>query len=119
MSPKAKDELAADHLLVAREALDNERPGDALNALFYGSEAAIVALADANGIGTKKNHHLKASAAAELHQKGVLKTDFGPLLRQLNQGRKDYWYEGDDPHIDLENAYDEVSHLVTAAQEDK
>lgn len=54
MSPKAKSVLALEHLEVAREELDAERMGQALNALFYGAEAAVVAIADANDIDTKR-----------------------------------------------------------------
>lgn len=93
--------------------------GDALNALFYASEAAVVALAEVHGIDTKKNHRLKASAAKELYEKGILEEDFGPLLRELNQGRKDHWYEGEEPEIDLEDAYDDVERLVDTAQEEE
>ncbi|HET7444386.1 MAG TPA: HEPN domain-containing protein [Solirubrobacterales bacterium] len=116
MSPKAKAELASDHLEVARDDLDGERMGDALNALFYASEAAVVALAEEHHIDTKKNHRLKASAAKELFEKGILDKDFSTLLRELNQGRKDHWYEGEEPDIDLEEAYAEVEILVDAAQ---
>ena len=50
-----------------------------------------------------------------LYAKGAL--DLGPLLRDLNQGRKDYWYEGEDPDIDLETAYEEIDWLVNEAVE--
>ena len=116
MSPKPKDLLAREHLEVAREDLDGGRMGDALNALFYSSEAAVVALAEANGIDTRRSHGLKASAAKALHEKGVLGYDFSGLLRDLNQGRKDHWYEGDEPELDLEEAYADVEILVEAAQ---
>jgi hypothetical protein len=39
------------------------------------------------------------------------------LLRELNQGRKDHWYEGEEPEIDLEEAYGEVEALVEEARE--
>jgi uncharacterized protein (UPF0332 family) len=116
VSPKSKANLARDHLEVARDDLDGARMGDALNALFYASEAAVVALAEANGIDTKKNHRLKASAAKELHDKGVLDEDFSSLLRDLNQGRKDHWYEGEEPDLDLEEVYIDVEILVDSAQ---
>jgi uncharacterized protein (UPF0332 family) len=116
MSPKAKDVLARDHLEVARDDLDGGRLGEALNALFYAAEAAVVALAQENGIDTKKNHGLKAAAARALHEKGIVESDFSGLLRALNQGRKDHWYEGDEPDLDLEEAYSEVQILVDAAQ---
>jgi hypothetical protein len=54
MSPKKKSVLAREHLQVAREDLDEERMGQALNALFYTAEAAVVALAEANQIDTKR-----------------------------------------------------------------
>ena len=63
-----------------------------INAMFYAAEAAIVAIADRAGIETKQRHWLKAEAATELHERGVLDEDCGPLLRQLNQARKDVWY---------------------------
>ncbi len=116
MSPKAKDVLAREHLEVAREDLDGGRIGDALSALFYAGEAAIVAVAEAHGIDTKKNHRLKASAAKELHEKQILDDDFSGLLRELNQARKDHWYEGDEPDLDLEDAYEHVETLVLASQ---
>ena len=119
MSPKPKDVLAREHLEVAREDLDGGRIGDALSALFYAGEAAIVAVAEANDIDTKRNHRLKASAARELHEKGILDEDFSGLLRELNQGRKDHWYEGDDPDLDLEEAYERVESLVLASQGDR
>ncbi len=118
MSPKEKSVLAREHLAVAREDLDEERMGEALNALFYAAEAAVVAVADANGIDTKRNHRLKATAAKELHESGLIEDDFSELLRELNQGRKDHWYEGEEPEIDLEEAYGEVEALVEEAQGD-
>lgn len=48
-------------------------------------------MAEVNDIDTKRNHRLKASAAKELHEKGILEEDFSGLLRELNQGRKDHW----------------------------
>lgn len=117
MSPRSKSELAHDHLKAARDDLDGERTGDAINALFYAGEAAVVALAETHGIDTKKNHFLKASAASQLHQQGMLEHDLGPLLKDLNQARKDYWYEGEDPEIDLETTYEEIEWLVDEAVE--
>jgi hypothetical protein len=56
MSPKAKRELAREHLESAREALDGGRDKEALNALFYAAEAAIVALAEQHGLETRMRH---------------------------------------------------------------
>ncbi len=118
MSPKPKRELAREHLETAREDLAGGREKDAVNALFYAAEAAVVALAEAHGIETRRKHYLKADAAVELHRRGFLRHDFGSLLRQLNQARKDIWYEGDDPDFDraLEDILAEVERLVAEAE---
>ncbi len=59
MSPKAKKELAREHLETAREDISGGREKDAINALFYAAEAAVVALADTHGIDTPRRHYLK------------------------------------------------------------
>ncbi len=102
----------------ARDDIASDDVRGAINALFYAAEAAVVALADANQIETKKSHPLKADAATELHTRGVVDEDFGPLLRMLNQARKDVWYEGDEPDLDGEDidvVADHVEQLVDAA----
>jgi hypothetical protein len=116
ITPKSKDKLARQHLDTARGDLDAERKGAALSALFYAAEAAIDYLADSHGIDTKKKHWLKAEAAAQLHKQGVLKADFETLLSSLNQERKDFWYEGEEPDLDLEDTYTETEELVEAAE---
>lgn len=118
MSPKPKDELAREHVKSAREDVAAGREKDAINAMFYAAEAAIVAIADREGIDTKQRHWLKADAATKLHKKGALDEDFGPMLRQLNQARKDVWYEGDDPEFDasIEDVLAQVETLVDAAE---
>jgi len=65
--------------------------------LHLAAEAAVVALADRNGIATERQHWRKAEAATELHTRGVLSTDLSPILELLNQARKDAGYEGEDP----------------------
>jgi uncharacterized protein (UPF0332 family) len=118
VSPKPKDELAREHADSAREDLEAGREKDAVNAMFYAAEAAVVSLADQHGIDTKQQHGLKADAATELHQRGVLSEDYGPLLKQLNQVRKDVWYEGDDPEFDtgIDEVLERVGELVDAAE---
>lgn len=118
VSPKDKRELGREHLETARDDFDGGRQKDAVNALFYAAEAAVVALADAHGIETRKKHYLKADAATQLHRRGLLRDDFGPLLRQLNQARKDIWYEGDEPDFDdgLEDILADVETLVQEAE---
>lgn len=119
MSPKPKHELAKEHIESAREDVEAGREKDAVNAMFYAAEAAIVAIAEREGLDTKQQHRLKADAATELHKRGVLDEDFGPLLRQLNQARKDVWYEGDDPQFNtsIEDVLAQVETLVDAAQQ--
>lgn len=119
MSPKPKHVLAKEHAESAREDVEAGREKDAVNAMFYAAEAAIVALADREGIDTKQRHGLKADAATELYKQGVLDEDFGPLLRQLNQARKDVWYEGDDPEFNtsIEDVLAQVETLVEAAEQ--
>jgi hypothetical protein len=61
------------------------------------AEAAIVALAELQGIATERQHWRKGQAATELHTRGILSTDLGPILELLSQARKDAGYEGEDP----------------------
>lgn len=77
-----------------------------------------MALADVHGIDTKQSHRLKADAATELHARGVPGYDFGPLIKQLNQARKDAWYEGEEPELDqsLEDMLADVGTLVAEAK---
>ncbi len=51
MSPKAKRELAREHLETARDDISGGREKEAVNAFFYAAEAAVVAIADAHGDG--------------------------------------------------------------------
>ena len=120
MSPKPKRELARQHLETAREDLEGGRHADALNALFYAAESAAVWLADRNGMPTEQKHWLKAEAVSELHRRGVVRSDFGGLLRQLNQGRKDYWYDGEEIDPDeVEQLLSGVEALVEDAEADQ
>jgi HEPN domain len=118
VSPKEKRQLAREHLEDGLAAVQDERLKDAVNALFYAAEAAVVAIAERHKIDTKRQHELKADAAVRLHEAGVLGENYGPLLRALNQARKDIWYEGEEPELneDLENIAAEVEALVAAAQ---
>jgi uncharacterized protein (UPF0332 family) len=118
VSPKDKRELAREHLEDALAAIEDGRPKDAVNALFYAAEAAIVAVAEHHGIDTKQHHAVKADAATQLHRDGALAQDYGPLLRTLNQTRKDIWYEGEEPELgnDLDAIADQVEALVEAAE---
>ena len=67
--------------------------------LHLAAEAAVVALAELNEIPTERQHWRKGEAATELHTRGILSTDLGPMLELLNQARKDAGYEGEDPDL--------------------
>lgn len=120
MVPRPKHELAREHLSLARDDIDREDVRGAVSALFYAAEAAITAISEAHSIDTKRNHRLKADAATELSKRGLVDEDFGPLLRTLNQQRKDVWYEGEEPDFGEESVSDVADHvesLVEAAED--
>jgi hypothetical protein len=116
VSPKSKLELARQHLETARDDLDGDRTGEAINALFYSAEAAIDFFAGKHSIDTQRKHYLKAKAAGTLHAKGVLTADYSSLLEALNEARKAVWYGGEDPAMDVEATYTEVEAFVEAAE---
>jgi len=119
MGSKPKHEIAREHFELALQDIETGDERGAVSALFYAAEAAIVAVADAHGVDTKQNHRMKADAASELHSSGVLHEDCGPLLRTLNQERKDVWYEGEDPDFGdetLEDVAERVRDLIEAAE---
>ena len=116
MSPKSKLELARQHLETARDDLDGDRTGEAINALFYSAEAAVDYLSAKHSIDTQKKHWLKSKAATTLHQNGVVDADYSKLLSDLNDARKAVWYSGDEPDINAEDAYADVEAFVEAAE---
>lgn len=97
MSPQSKASLAREHLSRAGTAF---AAGDLVAGVMFlhlAAEAAVVALAELQGIATERQHWRKGQAATELHTRGILSTDLGPILELLNQARKDAGYEGEDP----------------------
>lgn len=85
--------------------------------MFHAAEAAVVWLAAHHGIDTRRQHWAKADAAERLHVHGVTRNDHGELLRDLNQGRKDYWYDGEELDPDELAAWlAEVEELVVDAE---
>ncbi len=66
MSPRAKHELAREHLSTAQRELDGGAFVPAIMFLHLAAEAAVVALAESEGIDTRRRHDLKADAAGEL-----------------------------------------------------
>jgi hypothetical protein len=119
MSPKARHELAREHLgrgLVGVTAGDST---EAVTWLFLSLEAAIVAVADQEGLETKKQHWRRAEVAEELHRRGVLPHDFSSTLRLLNEARKVATYEGDEPDLEgrsLEDIATDVEIAVGLAE---
>jgi hypothetical protein len=97
MSPQSKASLAREHLTRANAAFEAGDRVVGVTFLHLAAEAAVVALAELNGIVTERQHWRKGEAATELHTRGILTTDLGPLLELLNQARKDAGYEGEDP----------------------
>jgi len=71
----------------------------AITFLHLAAEAAIVTLAEREGIPTQKSHVKKAAAAHELHERQMVADDLRPTLTMLNQARKDAGYEGEDPDL--------------------
>jgi hypothetical protein len=119
MSPKDKHVLARDHLDLAREEADDERLGSAATMLLHAVEAAIDALAADNGIATNPTHWRRADIAKELHAKGILPADESGLIRMLNEERKRFAYEGDEPTFGgdgFESVFEQVEAVVVAAE---
>jgi len=88
--------------------------------LFVSLEAAIVAVADAQGLDTRKAHWKKAEVATELHATGVLPTDYADTLKLLNEARKAVFYEGEDPDLgglSLEDIASTVESAVEQAEQ--
>lgn len=120
MSPKAKHELAREHLTTAQRELDEGAIVPAIMFLHLAAEAAVVSLAEQEGIDTKKRHDRKADAAHELFRRGILADDLSESLRSLNQSRKDATYEGEDPDFneeELDALSARIETIVTAAEE--
>jgi hypothetical protein len=100
VSPKPKHELAREHLERGLRAIDAGDVVVAITFLHLAAEAAVVTLAEQEGIATQRSHVKKAAAAHELHERRLVADDLGPVLRMLNQARKDAGYEGEDPDLD-------------------
>src|SRR3954453_9490744 len=87
VSPKAKVEIAKEHLAKAQEELNGDHR-DAVQWAFASLEAAIDALAAEERILIDQQHWKRTDAARQLHQKGVLPSDFSELHSDLNFLRK-------------------------------
>jgi hypothetical protein len=96
VSPKAKSQVAREHLNRALSAMAINDQTAAVTWLFAALEMAIVAIAEIHGIKIRRQHRKKAAAAAQLHRSGVLRRDFSQLLDLLNQARQAVVYEGEN-----------------------
>jgi hypothetical protein len=88
--------------------------------LLAALETAIVAVAQAQGLGTPTHHWKKAEDAKALHEAGVLPADYSDTLDLLNAGRKAAIYEGEDPDLggsSFDDLLAEVESAVVAAEE--
>jgi hypothetical protein len=118
VSPKAKAQLAREHLERALPAVEAEDYTEAVTWLFVSLEAAVAALADQHGVAIEPKHWQKAVVAEDLYGRGTVPTDLAPALRTLNAARKEAVYEGEEPDLggqSLEDLAIEVEAAVDLA----
>ncbi len=116
MAPKAKAELAREHLDRALPAVTAEDYTEAVTWLFASLESAVVAIAENHGLETKKTHWNKAEVAKELHGSGVLAADLSGTLGILNLARKVAVYEGEEPNLQGRSLEDLAADVETAVE---
>lgn len=119
MSPRAKHELAREHLNRGLAGVASEDATEAVAWLFLALEAAIVAIAEAHDVEVTPHHWKKADVARRLHRDGVIGRDFTGLLELLNEARKVATYDGDDPDLgeaSLEDLAADVEAAVVIAE---
>lgn len=119
MSPKAKVDIARDHLPKARADAADGDLRDALQWSFASLEAAIDALASAHGIAIEQQHWRRRDAAKTLHEQGVLPKDLAGLHGQLNEERQAVFYDGAEPtseDVDIDSILSDVEQAVVAAE---
>jgi hypothetical protein len=120
VSPKPKHELAREHLERGLRAIEESDVVVAITFLHLAAEAAVVTLAEQQGIPTQRSHVKKAAAAHELHERQLVADDLQPILMMLNQARKDAGYEGEDPELDERELADvarQIKAVVDRAEE--
>jgi hypothetical protein len=94
---------------------------EAVAWLFLSLEAAIVSVAEKQGLETEKQHWKKAEVAQELYRRGVLQHDYSDGLRLLNEAPKVATYEGDEPDLEgrsLEDIAADVEAAVELAEQE-
>lgn len=108
--------LAREHLERALPAVTVQDYTEAVTWLFAALESAIVAVAETQGIDTKKQHWKKAEVAAQLHATGVLPNDFSETLGILNDARKTAVYEGEQPDLGNQSLEDLAADVEAAVE---
>jgi hypothetical protein len=116
VSPRAKHELAREHLHRGLAGVDAGDTAEAVTWLFLSLEAAIVSVADGHGVETEKQHWKKAEVAKELYKRGVLPRDYSDSLRLLNEARKVATYEGDEPDLEGQSLGDIAADVEIAVE---
>jgi hypothetical protein len=117
VSPKAKSELAREHLNRALPAVTAEDYTEAVTWLFASLEAAIVAVAEQHGLNTEKQHRKKAEVAEALYREKHLSADYSDLLDTLNHSRKEAVYEGEEPDLGERSLEDVAIEVESAVEE--
>lgn len=115
MSPKAKVEIAQEHLVKAQDELSGDLR-DAVQWAFASLEAAIDALAAEERIAIDQQHWKRADAARELHERGVLPSDLSGLHSELNVLRKAIFYDGEELEEDGFSVEDAVIYVETVVE---
>jgi hypothetical protein len=116
MSPKAKPQLAREHLGRALPAVAAVDYTEAVTWLFASLEAAVAALADQHGVSIEPKHWKKAEVAEQLFAQGAVSIDFAPALRTLNNARKKAVYEGDEPDLGDQSLEDLAADVESAVE---
>lgn len=122
MSPKPKNEVAREHLKKAREEAGNGDVRAVVIWAFPALEAAIDALAEANGIVVKEDHWKRMQTASDLREQGAFDQDLSSLHRLLNEERKGIAYDGEDPDLggfSVKEILDVIELAIDAAGEEE
>jgi hypothetical protein len=119
VSPKAKIQLAREHLERALPAVVAEDYTEVVTWLFASLEAVVAALADQHGVSIEPKHWKKIEVAEQLFAQGAVSTNLAPALRALNNARKKAIYEGEEPDLgdrSLEDLAAEIESAVELAE---
>lgn len=95
---------------------------EAVTWLLAALEAAVVAVAETEGLPIPTQHWKKAQVAADLYASGAFRGNHAELLDVLNAGRKVAVYDGDAPDLgdsSLEDLALEVEAAVVDAEGDR